>query len=231
MKVEIWSDVMCPFCYIGKRKFESALQKFGHSDKVEVEWKSFQLNPNMVTDPSRSTMQYLAETKGWSIEQTKNSMQHVSEMAKGVGLTYNFEKAVVANSFDAHRFIQFAKTKGKGDAAEESLFKAYFTEGKNTADHEVIIELAKSIGLDENETRKILSSNVFAKEVVDDITEAQKIGVRGVPFFVLDRKYAVSGAQDPEHFYQALSKAWDEQKNLDSSDDSGAVCTPDGECN
>ena len=131
IKVEIWSDVMCPFCYIGKRKFESALAQFKDKDKVEIVWKSFQLNPNQITDPSKSTVQYLAETKGWSMDYTRSTIQHVTGMAESVGLHYDFDKAVVANSFDAHRLIQFAKSKGKGDAAEERLFKAYFTEGKN----------------------------------------------------------------------------------------------------
>ena len=109
MKVEIWSDVMCPFCYIGKRKFENALNQFAHKDEVEVIWKSFQLNPDMKTEPNKSTTQYLAETKGWSLKQAQEATQYVTDVAKKVGLTYNMDKAVVANSFDAHRFLHFAK--------------------------------------------------------------------------------------------------------------------------
>src|ERR1044072_2264180 len=119
MKVEIWSDVMCPFCYIGKRKFEHALEQFPHKDEVEITWKSFQLNPAMKTEPGKNINQYLAEIKGWTIDRAKEMNDHVSKMAEEVGLHYDFDKAVVANSFDAHRFIQFAKKQSKGDAAEE----------------------------------------------------------------------------------------------------------------
>jgi len=211
IKVEIWSDVMCPFCYIGKRKFETALAQFKDKDKVEIVWKSFQLNADLKTDPSKNTIQHLAESKGWTMEYTISTVQYVMEMAEGVGLHYDFNKAVVANSFDAHRLIQFAKSKNKGDAAEERLFKAYFTEGKNTADHTVLLQLGKEIGLEETELKQVLDSDAFAKEVKNDIQEAEKIGVSGVPFFVFNRKYAVSGAQDPEVFLKSLIKASEEK--------------------
>jgi predicted DsbA family dithiol-disulfide isomerase len=211
IKVEIWSDVMCPFCYIGKRKFETDLAQFKDKDKVEIVWKSFQLNADLKTDPSKNTIQHLAESKGWTMEYTNSTVQHVMEMAEGVGLHYDFNKAVVANSFDAHRLIQFAKSKNKGDAAEERLFKAYFTEGKNTADHTVLLQLGKEIGLEETELKQVLDSDAFAKEVKNDIQEAEKIGVSGVPFFVFNRKYAVSGAQDPEVFLKSLIKASEEK--------------------
>jgi predicted DsbA family dithiol-disulfide isomerase len=210
MKIEIWSDVMCPFCYIGKRKFEAALEQFENKENVEVVWKSFQLNPAMKTDPSKNITEYLAEIKGWSIQQAKEMNAHVTNMAKEVGLHYDFEKAIVANSFDAHRLIQLAKKHGKGDAAEEQLFKAYFTEGKNTDDHKTLLEIGQSIGLDELEIKEVLASNQFSEEVKKDINEAQQIGVRGVPFFVVDRKYGVSGAQPSEIFLETLTKAWAE---------------------
>jgi predicted DsbA family dithiol-disulfide isomerase len=210
MKIEIWSDVMCPFCYIGKRKFEAALEQFENKENVEVVWKSFQLNPAMKTDPSKNMTEYLAEIKGWSIQQAKEMNAHVTNMAKEVGLHYDFEKAIVANSFDAHRLIQLAKKHGKGDAAEEQLFKAYFTEGKNTDDHKTLLEIGQSIGLDELEIKEVLASNQFSEEVKKDINEAQQIGVRGVPFFVVDRKYGVSGAQPTEVFAETLTKAWAE---------------------
>ena len=208
MKVEIWSDVMCPFCYIGKRKFEKALSEFSGKDQVVVEWKSFQLSPDMKTDPTKNTIQHLSESKGWSMDYTKSTISYVVNMAKEVGLNYDFDHAVVANSFDAHRLIQFAKTKGKGDAAEEHLFKAYFTEGKNTADHAVLLSIAKEIGLDETEAKAVLDSQQFAEQVKHDIAESEQLGVTGVPFFVIDRKYAVSGAQDSQVFLDSLNKAW-----------------------
>jgi predicted DsbA family dithiol-disulfide isomerase len=207
MKVEIWSDVMCPFCYIGKRKFEKALAEFEGKEKVQVEWKSFQLNPGLKTEPGKSITQYLAEIKGWSLEQAKEMNARVTEMAKEVGLNYNFDKAIVANSFDAHRLVQFAKRKELGDQMEEALFKAYFVDGKNTADHATLLSLAVEAGLDETETKAILESGIFADEVEADIELAGQIGVRGVPFFVFDRKYAVSGAQPPEVFLETMRKA------------------------
>jgi predicted DsbA family dithiol-disulfide isomerase len=210
MKVEIWSDVMCPFCYIGKRRFEMALAGFKNKGDVEVEWKSFQLDPSLKTDPSKNTVHHLADVKGWTIEHAQNSVAYVTEMAKGAGLDYHLDKAVVANSFDAHRLIQFAKTKEKGDAAEERLFKAYFTEGKNTADRAVLIQLASEIGLDAFEAKKMLEDGDYSQQVMQDIEEARQIGVNGVPFFVIDRKYAVSGAQDPKTFSEVLDKAWKE---------------------
>lgn len=206
MKVEIWSDVMCPFCYIGKRKFEKALSEFEGKEKVEIEWKSFQLNPAMKTDPKKNINQYLSEIKGWSLEQAKEMNARVTAMAKEVGLNYDFDKAIVANSFDAHRLIQFAKRKERGDQMEEALFKAYFIDGKNTADHATLIELAVEAGLDATETKAILDSGIFADEVEADIELAGQIGVRGVPFFVFDRKYAVSGAQAPEVFLETMKK-------------------------
>jgi len=207
MKVEIWSDIMCPFCYIGKRKFEKALEQFEHKGEVEITWKSFQLNPGMETDPGKNINQYLAEIKGWSLEQAKEMNARVTHMAEAVGLKYDFDKAVVANSFDAHRLIQLAKTKGKGDEAEERLFKAYFTEGSNIADKETLIAIAESIGLDKAEVREMLDSGKFAGNVQEDINESQQIGVRGVPFFVFNRKYAVSGAQESDAFLEVLRKA------------------------
>ena len=210
MKVEIWSDVMCPFCYIGKRKFENALEQFAHKDEVEVVWKSFQLNPDMKTEAGKNINQYLAEVKGWSIEKAKEMNDHVSGIAKDIGLTYHLDKAVVANSFDAHRFSHLAKKYGKQNDAEEKLFEAYFTDGKNTADHQTLVQLGSEIGMDATEISTVLSSDEFSDEVNQDIYEAQQVGVRGVPFFVLGEKYAISGAQESSTFLQALNKTWEE---------------------
>ncbi|HRF41142.1 MAG TPA: DsbA family oxidoreductase, partial [Saprospiraceae bacterium] len=145
--IEIWSDVMCPFCYIGKRQLERALREFPQGEAVEVIWKSFQLQPNLQTDPSKSVLQSLAESKGWSREQTLSAMAHVTEMAAAEGLHYDFERAVVANSFDAHRLTHLAKAHGLQNAVEEGLFAAYFCEGKNTADAEVLRSIGLSAGL------------------------------------------------------------------------------------
>lgn len=231
MKVEIWSDVMCPFCYIGKRKFELALEKFPQRDTVEITWKSFQLNPDMITDPDKNINQYLAEVKGWSVKQAEDANNYVTDIAKKVGLTYNMDKAIVANSFDAHRLSHLAKKYNKQDALEERLFLAYFTEGKNTADHETLCAIGVEIGLEENEIKSMLEGNEFSAEVNKDILEAQMVGARGVPFFVFDRKYAVSGAQDPATFEQVLNTIWEENNKLvpvTMVENSGDVCGPDG---
>jgi predicted DsbA family dithiol-disulfide isomerase len=234
MKVEIWSDVMCPFCYIGKRKFEKALEQFPQKDRIEIEWKSFQLNPDMKTDPSKSINDYLAEVKGWEPAYAREVNDHVTKIAAEVGLEYNMDKAVVANSFDAHRFVQYAKTQGKGDDAEEQLFKAYFTDGKDTSDHATLIQLGVAIGLDPAALERTLAGNEFSDSVRKDIYEAQQVGARGVPFFVLDRKYAVSGAQPSETFLGALEKSFREWEKENPSPltslAEGATCTPDGKC-
>jgi predicted DsbA family dithiol-disulfide isomerase len=232
MKVEIWSDVMCPFCYIGKRRFEDALQKSAHKDEIEVEWKSFQLNPAMVTSPDTNINQYLAKVKGWSIEQAEEMNAYMTNMAAEAGLTYNFDKAVVANSFKAHRFTHLAKTHGLGDAAEEQLFKAYFTDGKNTDDIDTLIELGTAIGLNATEIKQTLESDAYAGEVKQDIAEAQRLGISGVPFFVLDRKYGISGAQTPDVFEGTIEKAFAEWQQDNSKLDiiEGESCGPDGNC-
>ena len=230
MNVEIWSDVMCPFCYIGKRKFENALAQFPQKDKINIIWKSFQLDPTTVTDPSLNTIEHLAHKKGWSKEQAAETTAHVTDIAKKVGLDFHFEKAVVANSFDAHRLSHLAKKHGKQNELEEKLFLAYFTEGKNTADHSTLLQIAKEIGLDEKEATDVLNSTTYSNEVEQDIAEAQQVGVRGVPFFVIDRKYAVSGAQESETFLGALTKAYEESKpileSLNANEDN--TCGPDG---
>ena len=234
MKVEIWSDVMCPWCYIGKRKFEKALEQFPQKERIEVEWKSFQLNPDMETDPNKNIVDYLVEAKGITTDHATQMLDNVTNVAAEVGLDYHMEKAVLANSFDSHRFIQFAKKNKKGDAAEEQLFHAYFTEGKNTADHNTLIDLGVKIGLDAGEVKSVLDSNQFADDVRKDIYEAQQVGARGVPFFVLDRKYAVSGAQQTETFLGALQKSFQEWEKENPAPiqtyAEGDSCTTDGVC-
>jgi len=232
MKVEIWSDVMCPFCYIGKRRFEDALAQSPHKNEIEVEWKSFQLNPDMVTSPGTNINQYLAKAKGWTLEQAEEMNAHVTGMAAEAGLTYNFDKAIVANSFNAHRFSHLAKKHGLGDASEEQLFKAYFTDGKNTDDINTLIELGTAIGLNAAEVKQTLESDAYAGEVKEDIIEAQRLGVRGVPFFVLDRKYGISGAQAVPVFEETIEKAFTEWQleNPKLNIIEGDSCGPDGNC-
>jgi len=232
MKIDIWSDVRCPFCYIGKRKFEMALEKFEHKNDVQVEWKSFELDPNLSTNTEVNADDYLSEIKGISKAKVHEMHQYMKQVADEVGLNFNFEKAVVANSFNAHRLIQFAKSKGLGNEAEEILFKAHFTEGKNIDDEQTLIEIGVSIGLRQDETAKMLASDTFSKEVKQDEVQAESYGIRGVPFFVLNDKYAISGAQSPETFLEAMKQTWneieEEKQPLIISE--GESCSADGTC-
>ncbi len=209
-----------------------ALEKFEHKNDVEVEWKSFELDSNLTTQSEVNATEHLAAIKGISKERAKEMQQYVKQVAKAAGLDFHPDKAVVANSFNAHRLIQFAKTKALGNEAEEALFKAHFTEGKNIDDKEVLLETALNIGLDENESKKILASDAFSKEVRYDETQAQMLGINGVPFFVLNDKYAVSGAQSPETFLQALEQTWkeSEEEKRPVIINEGESCSIEGNC-
>lgn len=209
MKVEIWSDIMCPFCYIGKRHFEAALKQLPDNVDVEIVWKSYQLDPSIPQkmEKPESVYQYLASRKGITLEQSIQMHDNVVIMAKEAGLNYRFDKAIVANSFKAHRLIQFAKTKGIGGEAEERFFQAYFMEGINMADDEALEKLAIEIGLSTSDVKEALTNETYAEKVDRDINEAENLGLSGVPFFVFDRKFAVSGAQPVDTFFQAFQKS------------------------
>lgn len=234
MKIEIWSDVMCPFCYIGKRNFETALDQFDNNQHIEVVWKSFLLDPSIPEVAENSYHDYLVKRKNMSSSQVKGMLDNVSQAAKDVGLEYNFDKAVMVNSQNAHKLIQFAKTKGLGDQMEERLFKAFFTEGKSIADKNTLVQLGSEIGLNEADITSVFSDNTYANLVNKDIQEGQQLGVQGVPFFVLDRKYGVSGAQPPQAFLENLEVAFSEWRKLNPETKlditEGQSCTPDGIC-
>ncbi len=225
LTVEIWSDVLCPFCYIGKREFENALARFPHKDSVQVEWKSFELDPNAPATSEEDTYTMLARKYGMSREDARTRVAGVASRAKSVGLHYDFDKAVIVNSFQAHRLIQLAKTKALGDAAEERLFKAYFTDGENIGDTDALVRLGTEIGLDANAVTDMLAGDAFSEAVRIDEYEAQQFGIRGVPFFAIDRKYGISGAQSADHFLAALEQAWKERPISEAAN--GAVCEPD----
>jgi predicted DsbA family dithiol-disulfide isomerase len=217
MKVDIWSDVRCPFCYMGKRKFEKALAQFPQKDKVEVEWHSFELDPGLKTEPNTSIHDYLARVKNVSRETSVKLHEQLQERAGEVGLSYNFDKTVVANSFDAHRLIQLAKLNGLAEAAEERLFKAYYTEGKDISDHLTLIILGDEIGLSGKAVKQMLDSDAFSDEVRYDERAAAELGIQGVPFFVINDRYGVSGAQQPEVFLKTLETAWKEESARENS--------------
>lgn len=230
MKVEIWSDVVCPFCYIGKRRFEEALNQLQNQEQVEVTYHSFELDPYSKKDQHSDIHGVLAQKYGMSYEKAKEMNANVGKQAQGVGLTYNFDTMIPTNTFDAHRLMHFAKSKGKLVEMTERLFRAYFTEGKNIGDHDTLVGLAEEIGLDKNEASGILSSDTYTSDVRSDEQEAQSLGIQGVPFFVINRKYAVSGAQPTEIFLNALTKAQSEEKPLTilNTNDDG-TCS-DGSC-
>ncbi len=208
LTVEIWSDVVCPFCYIGKREFESALAKFPHRDSVVVVWKSFELDPDAPAKRAVDTYDMLVEKYGMTREQAMERTRGVRERAASLGLHYDFDKAIVGSSFDAHRLIQLAKSKGLGDAAEDRLFKAYFTDGMHLADPATLLAVGSDIGLEGKEVEALLKSGPLADEVRFDEQEARELGITGVPFFAFDRRLAVSGAQSADVFLGALEQAW-----------------------
>jgi protein disulfide-isomerase len=234
MKVEIWSDIMCPFCYIGKRRFESALKALPQKDSIEVVWRSFELNPSLQYKPDRDAYSYVAEIKGQSREWSVKVHDSLAQTAKSIGLDYHFETAKITNSFDAHRIIQLAKNHNLTDEVEERFFKAYFTDGELMSDHPTLIRLAVEAGIAEDEAAHVLATDRYAEEVRKDAAEARSLGANGVPFFVMDRKYGVSGAQETAVFTETLQKVLDEwnKTNSDSSPEllSGKTCTPDGVC-
>jgi predicted DsbA family dithiol-disulfide isomerase len=226
MKVEIWSDVVCPWCYIGKRNFEQALGSFGHADQVEVEWRSFELDPNSPARVAMPMSEILQRKYNMSREQAEAANARLTSLAAGVGLEYHLEDAQVGNTFDAHRLIHFAATTGRGDAMKERLLAAYFTEGKSPSDHATLTALAVEIGLDGDEAAAVLAGDRFADEVRADESRAAALGVSGVPFFVIDEAYGVSGAQPPEVLLGALDRAWSESHPITVLE---GVAGPDGD--
>ena len=208
MEIEIWSDVVCPFCYLGKRRLEKALEDFPGRDDVNVTWKSFQLHPGLKAKPGLGLESYLAERKGWSLPQIRANHDRLAQAGAELGLDYRFEKAVIADTFDAHRLLQLAKAEGKEGAMEERLFRAYFPEGKDLGEAKVLAGLAGEAGIDPAKAEAVLADKqTFAEAVRSDIEEAERLGVSGVPFFVFDRRFAVSGAQEAEVFRRALAQA------------------------
>lgn len=212
MKIEIWSDIACPFCYIGKRRIEYALQHLHFANEVNITWRSFELNPDAPKEVSKDIYDMLAEKYGRTREWALGSTQRVGKMAEEVGLHFNFETQKPTNSFNAHRIIQLAKKHGLQDIAEERFFKAYFCEGANVADDETLIKLGEEIGLSKTDIISVLQSDKFAYDVRTDQLEARNFGISGVPFFVIDRKFGISGAQPSEVFIDTLNKAFKEKK-------------------
>ncbi|WP_427109839.1 DsbA family oxidoreductase [Lysinibacillus xylanilyticus] len=228
MQVEVWSDIACPFCYIGKRRFEDGLEQFVHKDQVQVVYKSFQLNENARTDMEYDAYDALSARSGMSREEAKTIHERVAKQAKAEGLDLRFDTLQLTNTLDAHRLLHFAAEHGKNNEVAELLFKAYFTECKHVGSHETLIAIAVEAGLDSKATAKMLVSDQFTDEVRVDHLEGNRLGVSGVPFYVIDRKYAISGAQPTNVFHKALEKAWNESQPLTvlnpTSVEAGSVC-------
>lgn len=212
LKVQIWSDIMCPFCYIGKRRIEEALSLFEHKEAVEIEWKSYQLDASFIASPDDNMVEHLAEKYRKDNDWAQNMLDNMTQNAKTAGLDFHFEKAILANSLNAHRLLHLAKKYNLANDLEELLFKAYLTEGKNVNDPSTLTQLGIEVGLDAEEIAQVLNSDRYATEVKQDQEEANTIGVQGVPFFVFDNKYAISGAQPATAFLETLEKVWQEGK-------------------
>jgi predicted DsbA family dithiol-disulfide isomerase len=211
MDVEIWSDIACPWCYIGKRRFEAALERFEHRDQVQVTWRSFELDPDAPPERQGDLAARLAEKYGMTVEQARGSQQNLTEMAAGEGLTYHFDQARSGNTFDAHRVIALAAEYGLQDAMKERLLSAYFTEGELVSDPETLARLASEVGVPADAVRETLASDRFAEEVRNDELSARRLGISAVPTFVVDRALGASGAQPPEQLLALLQQGWEQQ--------------------
>ncbi len=208
MDVEIWSDINCPWCYIGKRRFETALANFEHANDVSVVWRSFQLDPGAPAERAGNGAAMLAEKYGVPIERAMAMEQDVADIAAADGLEYDLANARIGASFDAHRLVHLAKREGMQAAMTERLFRARFTEGRLISDPETLVQLAVEVGLDAAEVRAVLAGHAFADDVREDEITAQRLGIRGVPMFVVDRAVVMSGAQPPEQLLALLEHAW-----------------------
>jgi predicted DsbA family dithiol-disulfide isomerase len=229
MKVEIFSDVVCPWCAIGKRRFEAALEGFDHREEVDVHWRAFELDPSAPPSSDVDVASHIAEKYGMSRAQAIASQEKLAELAAADGLEFHFELTKRANTFAAHRLLHYAHEVGLQDALKERLFRAYFTEGEAIADHATLVRLGTEVGLDADKSAEVLESGRYATEVRADEAAARDLGVTGVPFFVIDRRYGISGAQRPEMILQVLDEAWAKAHPLIVSGDAGERCE-DGSC-
>ena len=232
MKIEVWSDYVCPFCYIGKKQLEKAIKNSGYDGQIDVEFKSFLLDPTTPIDTEESIYTSLARKYNMSEQEAENMTTNVASRAKEVGLDYNFDDMKTANTTAAHRLAKLAAEQGKAEIYNERLMKAYFLEGEAIGRHDVLKRLAKEAELDMETVQRVLESNEYEEAIEQDIYEAQQIGVRGVPFFVFNNKYGVSGAQPQGLFEQTIEQAASEaglKKRIEVIGQDGTICS-DGQC-
>ena len=228
MQIEIWSDVVCPWCYIGKRRLEKALGTFAHADDVEIVYRSFQLDPSAPVVPTETVAESLGRKYGGGPEAGKAMIDRVEAVAAEEGLLFRHHQALRVNTVDAHRLLHLAAAEGKQAELKEALLSAYFIETENVADHDTLVRTATGVGLAEARVREVLEGNEFADEVETDIRQAAAFGANGVPFFVFDRKYGISGAQPVEVFTQTLERAWTESHPVIDVVGGADACGPDG---
>jgi predicted DsbA family dithiol-disulfide isomerase len=210
IQIDIWSDVMCPFCYMGDTLLDQALARFDHSDEVGITYHSFLLMPDLPVDQPMSTAEMFDKYKGFPPEQTAQMHAQLTARGKELGLDYQFDKSIAVNMLAAHELSHFAKAHGRQHEMIQRLFRAHFTEGLNVGDLQVLADLAAEIGLDRDDALAALTSHEYAADVDADLRQARELGIQGVPFFVFNMKYAVSGAQPVEAFAQVLDKVWEE---------------------
>ena len=227
MEVDIWSDIACPWCYIGKRRFEEALAEFEHADDVHVTWRSFELDPSAPAQREGDLAGLLAAKYGMTVEQARASQQQLTQTAAAEGLDFRFDIARSGLTFDGHRLVHLAATHGRGDAMKERLLRAYFTEGELIADHETLVRLASEVGISKLETRTVLAGDRYAEAVRADEAIAQQLGITAVPTFVVNRKLAMSGANPPDQLLALLRQGW-EQGSAEAVVDAGAARASDG---
>jgi predicted DsbA family dithiol-disulfide isomerase len=229
MDVEIWSDIACPWCYIGKRRFEAALAQFEHRDDVRVTWRSFELDPAAPHEREGDRATRLAEKYGMSVEQAREMERQMTDTAAGEGLTFRFDIARSGTTFDAHRAVHLAAEHGLGDAMKERLLRAYFGEGELISDHDTLVRLAVEVGVPVDDVREMLAGDRFAPEVRDDERTAARFGISAVPTFVVDRALGASGAHPPEAMLELLRQGW-ERRQPAPAIAGGQACGVDGSC-
>ena len=231
MRIEIWSDVVCPWCWIGKRRFEAALAEFPHAAEVEVVWRAFELDPTAPLEGHETVVSALGRKYGGGDAGARQMMAHTARAAAEVGLSFDYADAPHTRTLDAHRLLHLALAEGGPalqDRVGEALFSAYFSHGRSMADHDVLREAATGAGLDPVQVDAVLSGTRYAEEVQTDLAQARAYGITGVPFFVVDDRYAVSGAQPAEVFTQLLEQAWVASHPLLEVMADGSICGPDG---
>lgn len=207
ISVEIWSDIVCPFCFIGKKNFEAALKAYKGSEKIEVVWRSFELDPNTKKSQNIKIHDLIAKKYGRSPEWAKENNQRLTTQGQTIGIDFDFESIIPTNSFDAHRLLHLARAENKQNETADLLFKAYFSQGKDIAEPSVLLEIAKEAGLNGERAKQVLENQEFTEDVRAEEQEAQQLQISGVPAFVFDRKYLVSGAQPVETFLEVLNES------------------------